>query len=49
MMENEKKFQKDIVNYLDGCITCLKSFSIGCVSAVKKSTQIVKMERDKND
>ena len=41
--------QKDIVNYPDGCIICLKSFSVGCVSAVKKATQIVKMEGDEND
>ena len=36
--------QKDIIYCPDGCIICLKSFSVGCVSAVKKATQIVKME-----
>ena len=41
--------QKDIINYPDGCIICLKSFSVGCVSAVKRATQIIKMEEDEND
>ena len=43
--------QKDIGSYPDGCIICLKSFSMECVSAVNKSSQIVKMkvnERKKN-
>ena len=50
MVENEKhSHQKDVSNYPDGCIICLKSFPVGCVSAVKKVTQIVKIEGDKND
>ena len=46
-----KKFsdQKEIANYPDGCIICLNSFSFGCVSAVKKATQIVIIEGDTND
>ena len=36
--------EKVIVNYPDGCIICLKSFSAGCLSGVKKATQIVKIE-----
>ena len=41
--------QNGILNYPDGCIICLKSFSAGCVSAMKKATQIVKMEKHEND
>ena len=41
--------QKDSINYPDGCIICLKSFFVGCVSAVKKVRQTVKMKGDKND
>ena len=41
--------QKDISNYPDGCIICLKSFSFECVSVVKMATQIMKIEGDEND
>ena len=41
--------QNDNFNYPDGCIISLKSFFVGCVSVVKKATQIVKMEGDEND
>ena len=50
MAENEKIFpQKDIINYPDGCIICWKSFSVGCMSAVKKATWTVKVNGDKNN
>ena len=35
---------KDIVNYPDGCITCLKSFSVGFASPMNKFTKIMKMK-----
>ena len=41
--------QKDIANYPDGCIICLKSFFVGCVSTVSKSTQIMKMKGNKRE
>ena len=49
-MENEKcRNQKKVLSYQDECIICLKSFYVVCVSAVKKTTHIVKIEGDKND
>ena len=47
----DKKYShwKDIENYPDGCIICLKSVSVGCVSSVKKATQIKKIEGHKKD
>ena len=36
----KKKYfcRKDIGHYPDGCIICLKSFPVGCVSSKKKGT-----------
>ena len=41
--------QKDIGKYIDGCIICLKSFFIECVSAGKTATKIMKMEGHKKN
>ena len=36
---------KDIWNYPNGCIICLKSFSVGHVTSVKKNKQITMMKK----
>ena len=36
---------KGISNYSDGCIICLKSFSVGCISAVNKCTHIMQQRK----
>ena len=47
MVENEKVVhQKDIGNYSDGSIICLKSSSVECVSSGNKYTQIVKIKEN---
>ena len=46
----KKYFQwKDIGKCQDGCIIYLKFFSVGCMSGVNKSTQIMKMKQNKKE
>ena len=40
---------KDIENYPDGCIICLKTLFVGCVSLVTKIRQILRIEGHENN
>ena len=46
---NKYCHQKDMGNYPDGCIISLKSSLAGCVTAVNKSTQIIKMKGNERE